>query len=214
MNQAIGGPFYWTQGGSVVLLRDSSGNPLGDSSEATGVSGNGPVIVGGNALPGGQAFRWVNGVAAPLAQLASSTTSIANSISEDGSIIAGDVHSGSNFSGFTLNGTTLTYIPPASMLLTTTGTIMSANGNVIAGSIEGGSGSLTAFQWKNGALVNWPGSTVLSSSAKEVSPDGSVVIGWQGVGDQGNTVPFEWTGGVATSFTLPSSFINGSALGA
>ena len=44
VNHGAGGPFYWTQSNGVVFLRDSSGNIY--PGIATGVSGNGSVIVG------------------------------------------------------------------------------------------------------------------------------------------------------------------------
>ncbi len=75
------GPFYWTQGNGFVLLRDSSGNILGDLYKATSVSGDGSVIVGGSPTPGfAFAFRWANGVAALIPQL-KGIVSTANSVS-------------------------------------------------------------------------------------------------------------------------------------
>ncbi len=220
LNQASGGPFYWSQkSDGPVLLHNSSGNTLGISSEATGVSGDGSVIVGGSTSAGGQAFRWANNVAAPIPQLASSQSSIANSVSEDGSIIAGDIHTGSTVSGFTLAGTNLEIIPPPSLSLTTRGTIMSANGAVVAGNIWSAFGTPTAYQWKNGGLIQWPGNTSLISSATAVSPDGSVVVGSTGVSG-GDTDPFEWTNvgptypnGVVTNLPLPAPYTTGSAMG-
>ena len=46
VGNAIQGPMYWTQSNGVVYLRDSSGNIY--PGVATGVSGNGSVIVGDN----------------------------------------------------------------------------------------------------------------------------------------------------------------------
>ena len=207
------GPFYWTQGNGVVLLRDSSGNILGDLYKATSVSGDGSVIVGGNPTPGfAFAFRWANGVAALIPQL-KGIVSTANSVSTDGTIIAGDIsQTGSNPSGFTLTGTNLEIIPPSSLNLTTSGTIMSANGAVVAGNVANGIGQITAFQWQNGALTKLPGYTEEDSTATAVSPDGSVVVG--SVDSVGlNPQPYEWTNGVVTPLTLPSGFTDGTALG-
>ncbi len=208
------GPFYWTQGNPVVLLRDSSGNILGDLYEATSVSGDGSVIVGGNPTPGfAFAFRWANGVAAPIPQL-KGIVSTANSVSTDGTIIAGDISpTVSNPSGFTLTGTTLEIIPPSSLNLMTSGTIMSANGAVVAGAIANGNGTITAYQWQNGALIQWPGSTKEDSSPEAVSPDGSLVVGVADVGSGGSPEPFEWTNGAVTTLALPSGYIQGSAMG-
>jgi len=172
------------------------------------------VIVGGNPTPGfAFAFRWANGVAALIPQL-KGIESTANSVSTDGTIIAGDINpTGSNPSGFTLTGTNLEIIPPSSKNLTTSGTIMSANGTVVAGNIASGFGTLTPYQWQNGALIQWPGSTTQDSSPEAVSPDGSVVVGVTDVGGGFNPVPFEWTNGAVTTLTLPSGFNVGSAMG-
>ena len=115
------GPLLLAGSGGVVLLHNSAGNPLGVLSKPTGVSQDGSVIVGGSVSGGGggPAFEWANGVAAPIPQLASAQTSIADSVSADGSIIAGDIQTGSTISGFTLTGTNLEIIPPSSLNLTT-----------------------------------------------------------------------------------------------
>ncbi len=217
LDVAYGGPFYWTQSDGVVLLHNSSGNPLGVLSKPTGVSQDGSVIVGGSVSGGGggPAFSWAkaNGVAAPIPQLASAQTSIANSVSADGSIIAGDIQTGSTMSGFTLTGTNLEIIPPSSLNLTTSGTIMSANGAVVAGNVANGNGTITAYQWQNGALTRLPGYSEEDSTATAVSPDGSVVVGSVGYGNSGLQQPYEWTSGVVTPLPLPSGFTAGSALG-
>jgi uncharacterized membrane protein len=214
------GPFYWTQANGVVLLRNSSGNTLGDLYEATSISGDGSVIVGGNPTPGfAFAFRWTKGVAALIPQL-KGVVSSASSVSTDGTIIAGDIsQTGSNPSGFTLSGTNLEIVPPSSLDLTTSGTIMSANGAVVAGDLQSAFGRSSAYQWTNGALIQWPGSTALISSATAVSQDGSVVVGSTGV-DGGDTNPFEWTNvgatypnGVVTNLPLPTPYLTGSATG-
>ncbi len=211
--------FYWTQASGLVYLLNSLGHDV--SGVANAVSGNGSIIVGsmpdGSGGIGSMAFEWANGVAAPLPQPAATAVS-ANSISQDGSIIAGDISTGNvgtgmNASGFTLTGTTIVTFPPSNLNLLTTGTIMSANGSVAAGNIEGGLGISTPYQWTNGALVSWPGSTSYSTVAKAISPDGSVVVGSMGVNGNGDTNPFEWTNGTVTSVTLPAGFVVGSAMG-
>jgi Bacterial Ig-like domain (group 3) len=103
--------------------------------------------------------------------------------------------------------------PPSNLNLITSGTIMSANGSMVAGNIEGGLGISTPYQWTNGGLVQWPEGTTHSSIAKAVSPDGSVVVGSMGVNSSGDTNPFEWTNGAVTSLTLPAGFVGGSAMG-
>jgi hypothetical protein len=88
---------------------------------------------------------------------------------------------------------------------------MSANGAVVAGNIWSAGGTPAPYQWKNGALIQWPGSTANSSTATAVSPDGSVVVGSTFNGR--DTDPFEWTNGVVTTLTLPSGFADGTPLG-
>jgi uncharacterized membrane protein len=211
-NLNLGGPFYWTQKGGLVPLRDSSGNTLGIFSKATGVSGDGSVIVGGNTLAGGQAFRWADGVAAAIPQLGSPLTSFANSVSQDGSIITGEQQTFSGFSGFVLSGATLQTISRSSLNLTPNGIIVSANGSVVAGNLEGGAGTSTPFQWQNGVLTQWPG-PMGTGTAEGLSPDGSVIVGSIGVGNGLNSAPFEWANGVVTTLHLPTPYSTGSATG-
>ena len=115
------GPFYWTQSNGVVLLRDSSGNILGPATKQRPYPEMGPsssAAASCLALPA--PFRWANGVAAPIPQLAWIVSS-ANSVSSDGTIIAGDISQtgSSDTSGFTLTGTKLEIIPPSSLQLST-----------------------------------------------------------------------------------------------
>ncbi|MGO9923107.1 MAG: Ig-like domain repeat protein [Isosphaeraceae bacterium] len=209
-----GGPIYWTQRTGVVFLRDSSGNIY--PGVATGVSGNGSVIVGDGSLGGG-AFRWANGIAAPISQLAAAN---ANSVSTDGTIIAGDVDTGGGWSPYMLTGATLevNFLPPGDYSNPFLGTTMSANGDVLAGNPTGGlteGPPLGTWQWNDGTLIQFPDSTT-GSDATAVSPDGSVVVGSiGGNGAGGLTQAFEWTNGgtngVVTPLTWPAGYNTGSA---
>jgi len=216
---------YWTQSTGPVYLRDSSGNIY--PGLATGISGDGSVIVGdigyGGGLGGAGAFRWANGIAAPIPQLANG---YANSVSTDGTIIAGDVPNSGGWSPYTLTGANLAIIPlpsgdysnqgvPGSIPFI--GTTMSANGAVVAGNPSGGFGGspLGTWQLKNGTLIQSPGNT---GYATAVSPDGSVVVGSTGsTGAGGNTQAFEWTNssatshGVVTPLPWPAGYVTGSA---
>ncbi len=224
VGNAIQGPFYWTQSNGVDFLRDSSGN-IYRTGLATGVSGNGSVIVGdigllGTGFFGVGAFRWASGVAAPIPQLANG---YANSVSTDGAIIAGDVGVPGGWSPYMLTGATLEIIPlptgdysnqglPGSIPFI--GTTMSANGAVVAGNQGGefGGTNLGTWQWKNGSLIQSPGGT---GDATAVSPDGSVVVGSTGTnGSGGLTQAFEWTNGVVTPLTWPAGYVTGSATAA
>ena len=169
VGNAIQGPIYWTQSTGPVFLHDSSGNIY--PGVANGVSGNGSVIVGDIGNPAGLmgvgAFRWANGIAAPIPQLANG---YANSVSTDGTIIAGDIPVTGGSSPYMLTGATLEIIPlppgdysnqgvPGSIPFI--GTTMSANGAVVAGNQGGEAGgtNLGTWQWKNGTLIQSPGGT-------------------------------------------------------
>jgi probable HAF family extracellular repeat protein len=203
----------------VTFLRDSSGNIY--SGVATAVSGNGSVIVGDNI--GGGAFRWANGVAAPIPQVegGGGLLGSANAVSTDGTIIAGDTRvTAGGMSPYMLTGSILDVIPlptgdysnpgiPGSIPFI--GTTMSANGAVVAGNPSGGGGGspLGTWQWKNGALIQSPGGT---GYATAVSPDGSVVVGsTASSGAGGLTQAFEWTNGVVTPLNWPAGYVTGSA---
>jgi uncharacterized membrane protein len=219
----LGGPFFWTQSQGVVHLRDSSGNIYPGLANA--VSGNGSVIVGDNLGIGGGAFRWANGIAAPIPQVGGngSGDGSANSVSADGTIIVGDIPVTGGSSPYMLTGASLKFIPlppgdysnpgvPGSIPFI--GTTMSANGTVVAGNPGGGSvGSpLGTWQWKNGALIQSPGGT---GYATAVSADGSVVVGSTvSSGAGGLTQAFEWTSGVVTSLNWPAGYVTGSATAA
>jgi uncharacterized membrane protein len=217
VNGTVGGPFYWTQSAGRVLLRDSSGNIY--QGQATSVSGDGSFIVGGDAGAGGlgnhQAWRWTGGVVAPIPQLASLASS-ANSVSADGTIIAGDVQKNYEWGPFVLTGATLETIPPPTGLYWVPGTTMSANGAVVAVNTFGGTDRSYAYQWESGTLIKLPGSAQLNSFAMAVSPDGSVVVGVMHVAFSSDPpVLFEWTNGVVTALTPPADYqvwdINNSA---
>jgi len=207
-----GGPIYWTQSSGPVFLYDSSGSIYPPGGVATSVSGNGSVIVGGSfgyQPPGDRAFRWANGVAAPILQLASAEASSANSVSTDGTIIVGDVDGGGGLkSPYMLTGANLEIIPLPAGDYSGNDTIMSANGAVVAGNASvGGSPNELTWQWENGKLIQFPDGlhTGVGSGATAVSPDGSVVVG--SIGAQA----FEWTNGLVTTLTWPAGYNRGSA---
>jgi probable HAF family extracellular repeat protein len=201
------GPFYWTpQSDGPVFLRDSSGDIY--PGIAAAVSGGGSVIVGNPySGGGGQAFSWADGVAAPIPQLASGGT--ANSVSQDGSIIAGSV----NGTGYELTGSMLQLIPPPSANIGVANvTAISANGSVLVGNFFGPAAG-SAFQWNNGTFMPFSDTTAKSSDATAVSGDGSVVVGWLNNGS-GIDQAFQWANGnVVTPSSLPSGFTVSVATG-
>lgn len=211
-NSTSVGPFYWTQTSGVVPLFTNITGPL----SANGVSGNGSIIVGttggviGNPA---QAFSWTSsGGVVSIPALSSGSSSTANVISEDGSIIAGDIQEG-NIYGYQLTGTTLDIFPQNSPVTDygTSVTTMSANGAVIAGWYFGAASGEYAFQWSNGTFTPIPDTTV-SSRAAAVSADGSVVVG-QLNPSLDNAGAFSWSQGGVTDLPLPKGFSTSAATG-
>ena len=165
-----GGPFYWTQNSGVVLMRDSSGNIY--PGLATGVSGNGSVIVGDNLGIGGGAVRWANGIAAPIPQVGGngSGNGSANSVSADGTIIVGDVPVTGGSSPYMLTGATLKIIlPPGDYSnpgipgsIPFIGTTMSANGPLSPGIPAAAWGG--SREHGNGKMAHWSNSLTVPAA--------------------------------------------------
>ncbi len=136
--------------------------------------------------------------------LSSEKSSTGIAISEDGSVIAGDVN---NTYGYQLTGSNLDIFTQTTPFTDygTEVTTMSANGGVIAGWYFGAaSGSEYAFQWTNGTFTTIP-DTTMNSRAAAISADGSVVVGQL---NYSSAYPqaFSWTQGSVTELPLPAGF--------
>jgi probable HAF family extracellular repeat protein len=172
---------------------------------ATGVSGDGSVVVGTSGFqptyvgtPSYRAFRWTAGSGiVSLGYLPGNNASFATGVSADGSVIVGTsnpyYYSGGQAFRWTAGSgmVGLGYLP-GDTYSSVTG--INADGSVIVGQSTTASGS-QAFRWTAGTgmvgLGYLPGGT--NSSTTGVSADGSVIVG-SGSSTSGNQA-FRWTAG-------------------
>lgn len=170
------------------------------SSTATGVSGDGSVIVGYSHTNNDfEAFRWEDGELEGLGHLPGTTLfSQAYGVSADGAVVAGySGHStpeGGNEAFRWANGEMegLGDLPGGHV--GSAGLGISGDGTVVIGS-SFSKENREAFRWANGemeALGFLPGGT--SSYAHGASTDGSVVVGY-GSSENSNFEAFRWENG-------------------
>jgi probable HAF family extracellular repeat protein len=172
------------------------------SSFASGVSGDGSVVVGlSNSLNGSEAFRWTTGGMLGLGDLnGGSFFSSASGVSGDGSVVVGQSESlnGTEAFRWTTGGMlSLGDLPGGSFSSYATG--VSGDGSVVVGAGQSASGE-EAFLWTAGggmeglyALLLADGADLTGWSrlerAQDISPDGRYVVGW-GIRNNGNTEAF------------------------
>jgi probable HAF family extracellular repeat protein len=174
-----------------------------NSSQATGVSADGSVVVGwGNSSNGDRAFRWTAaGGMQDLGSLMLGTMSRAFGVSADGAVVVGE--SGNRAFRWTAAGgmQSLGTLPGA---FDSTAAGTSVDGSVVVGWVSTGDG-VRAFRWTASggmqSLGTLPGGE--RSYARAVSGDGSVVVGESDSSD--GTRAFRWTaaGGMQSLGTLP-----------
>ena len=180
--------FRWLNGtmtGLGFLLNDDT-----RSSTAFGVNGDGTVVVGSSlSSTGTQAFRWVNGTMTGLGYLSGATSSQANGVSADDTIVVGT--SGSQAFRW-VNGTMtgLGFLPGGS---SSDARGVSGNGSIVAGTSVAG-GRNFAFRWTPSdgmqsieGLLTAAGANISGwqlTVARAVSADGSAVVG-EGIGPGG-----------------------------
>jgi probable HAF family extracellular repeat protein len=180
----------------------SGGNFL---SVATGVSGDGKVVVGysSSARSGTsyEAFRWTatNGTTALGDLPGGSFSSFANAVSSDGLVVVGSSSSSNGTEAFRWTQATgmagLGDLPGGSVV--SFANAVSANGQVVTGessSTLSGTTRQEAFRWTstNGmvGLGDLPGGT-FDSHAYALSADGTVIVGYS-ISSNGNEA-FRWT---------------------
>jgi probable HAF family extracellular repeat protein len=198
---ASGGEAYrWTQVGGIVGLGDLQGGPF--SSIALDVSADASVVVGqGRNQFTGSAVRWENGIPTDLGALTSNGYSEAWGVSANGSVVVGAAQSpqasdqafrwtsqtGMTGLGFLSGGTdhSIAYA-------------VSPSGAVIVGASESTQG-WQAFKWQNDVMIGlgFVGEG-LYSEARDVSADGSVIVGGSNTTPNGGTQAFRWVNGVMT----------------
>ena len=182
----------WTST-SVIGL----GNPLGMSTSALGVSGNGSVVTG---FVGGEAFRWTQTTGlVGLGYLAGRTGSYANDISNDGSTIVGTSQGGSSFP---------LYSSEAFRWTAETGMVglghfnggdqsianaVSQDGSVVTG-FANLDGLNRAFRWTAaGGIVGLGDTGNRESEGLAISADGSIIVGSSDLFEFNDRGGFMWT---------------------
>jgi probable HAF family extracellular repeat protein len=202
--------FYWTADEGLVGLGDLPGDY--SYSQANAVSADGSVIVGGSrSAQGNEAFRWTrqDGMVG-LGDLAGELfSSDAFGVSADGSIVVGAGNYiagggplpvvGEAFRWTAVDGVTglgdLPGLPDASRAFA-----ISADGRVIVGKADAGS----TFQVEDlGVAARWTADGLESlgflpggfsiSVARDVSDDGSVIVGTSNVGMNHGAEAFRWS---------------------
>jgi probable HAF family extracellular repeat protein len=191
-------PYYWTAADGMDEVGDFGGG-FGD---ALAVNYDGSVIVGFSTNPGptgnDQAFRWENGVMAPLASLVPNADSMAEGVSSDGSVIVGySVNGAGNEEACRWEVGVANPLGLGTILGRTDSDAfgISADGKVIVGEVSNAGLNTMAFRWEAGVmnplgtLGTLPG---LQSYANAVNADGSVVVG-SAENNDGDLMPFRWT---------------------
>jgi probable HAF family extracellular repeat protein len=219
--------FRWSLGSGMVGLGDLTGGAY--ASRASGVSGDGSVIVGvSSSTPGDQAFRWtLGGGVAGIGDLTGGTFfSRANDVSADGLRIVGVSNSSSGTEAFQ-------YVLGSGMLglgdlpgdeFRSAANAISDNGLVIVGQSDStisetdtslGFSFDEAFRMSISGTMSGLGVTndpfgcsCIGSGATAASEDGSVVVGWSS--DSLFHHAFRWTAadGIAS---LSGTFLSTSA---
>ncbi len=196
--------FRWTATGIESL-------GISGSNEATGVSGDGSVIVGSFSTGNNhrEAFRWTTSGYIGLGT-AGYTYSYAQDVSADGSTIVGGVWGAGQRRGFvwtSADGMRLLDSLPGGRPESYAEAV-SADGTIAVGEAYELSGTPQAVRWDvaTGAatgLGHLPGSTG-ASYANDLTPDGSVIVGW-GNNSIGDAEAFRWTeaGGMTGLGGLP-----------
>ena len=181
----------------------------GTSSTATGVSGDGSVVVGYATSSSGyvEAFSWTGGTMLGLGALPYGITSWAYGTNYDGSVVVGMSYYGTPsdvdyaYQAFAWNAGTMTGLPFLSGLTgaESEANAVSSNGAVVVGWSQSSEGATTpgdrleAFRWSGGTIMGLgylPGG--YRSVATATNADGSIVVGW-GNDATDHTEAFLWT---------------------
>jgi uncharacterized membrane protein len=200
-NQTSNAPFVWTAAG-IKTLADNSGDILPDT--ATGVSENGSAVLIVGTLQGGveygqQAVEWTSSGPVPLDLPAAASSSAANAISSDGSVIVGNLAIKGYDSGYLLEGTSSPVDIPVPNTVTgfasATANAVSLDGSVVAGTYTATGTGLdgSPFVWNDGQFLPITESGTSSGEATAVSGDGSVVVGDYIFPASGTQRAFSWT---------------------
>jgi probable HAF family extracellular repeat protein len=175
--------FRWTAGGGMVGLGDLPGGFF--RSQASGVSADGAVVVGGSVSAlGSEAFRWTPaGGMVGLGILPGGVASGASGVSADGSVVVGSSSDTRRSEGFRWTATNgmvgLGFLGSFLGSNESFALGLSADGTVVVGVSTSDSRAGEAFRWTVDtgmiSLGVLPGGS--NSIARAVSADGSVVVG-------------------------------------
>lgn len=183
------GALQW-RSGVVTYLGDLPGGEA--RSTATGVSGDGSIIVGTVEGPDGtEAALWRNGVLGPLhgaTGFANQYSSGPKGVSIDGRVVVGQTGAGGylNTQPFLWRNGTYTplgYLHPLAFQFGAA-FATSSDGKVVVGGTAN-SYTVEAFRWKNGVMTGLGfinDACCISSQARAVSADGTVIVGFSGIG--------------------------------
>lgn len=226
----VQGAFRWTLDGGFERLPSLGGPELGYSREASAVSADGSVVVGGEycalCLHGekfGTAFRWTaQSGTQSLGRLAGGSYSRAYGVSGDGAVVVGDATSGSDtFRGQAFRWTAESGMVGLGFLAGRDMSVafaISGDGSTIVGDSSlftsdprgATTRSQEAFRWtQQGGMVGmgWLTDTDFQSSATGVSANGAVVVGYSG------RRAFRWTIGSGMVALDQGAFAASRALG-
>ena len=184
--------FRWTNAGMV----DLTPMPKRVSSDASGISGDGKVIVGSNQIVLG-APRTTVWTSAGMSQFATKSDSYAVGASRDGSIIVGAANIGDPFDRV-LHAFRWNSAGEGKDLGTFGGTYghaaaTSSDGSVIVGTATTSKGAYRAFRWTDAGMVDLGTLGGQIASATGVSADGTVVVGGSNNANNSDTRAFLWT---------------------
>jgi len=184
--------FRWTSAGMV----DLTPIPKRVSSEASGISDDGKVIVGSNQIALG-APRTTVWTSAGMSQFATKSDSYAVGANRDGSIIVGAANIGDPFD-HVLHAFRWSNAGEGKDLGTLGGSYghaaaTSSDGSVIVGTAMTSKGDYHAFRWTDAGMVDLGTLGGNTASATGVSADATVVVGGSNTISNGDTHAFRWT---------------------
>ncbi len=214
-----GEAFRWTQVGGMVGLGDLSGGQF--SSYALDISADGTVVVGqgSNQTTNSSAVRWVNGVPSDLGALSLNGLSTAWGVSADGAVVVGEADSPDGHVAFRWTAGDgmvplgfLPGLPDGTSIPSSVSYAISSDGVTVVGASTSSSG-WEAFKWQNNVMVGlgFVGEGRYSE-ARDVSADGSVIVGASNTTVNGGTQAFRWANGLMTGLGgIPGEPVGSSA---
>jgi probable HAF family extracellular repeat protein len=183
--------FRWTQAGGIVDI-----GTLGKTSNPTGISSDGSVIVGYSALVNNNsnAFRWTQALGMLSLGTLGGTTSSAKDLSSDGSVVVGRAKTTSDAAEYAFRWTQAGGMVSLGTLGGTNSyaNAVSSDGSVVIGLAYMLSGIYRAFRWTSATGMVDIGAGDYSE-AMSCSSDGNTIVGQVYNEDDDNMRFFSWT---------------------